>query len=116
MLIKFFFSQNKTILHKIVMNYLLSTLLCYLIICINLFFNHFCILIYNKVYPRYFQRKKKMSVNEVRDFLWKHYYQLTGFCKGRSFFNETLQIDKKISNPRIAKEHYQSFKRKKNTN
>ena len=68
------------------------------------------------MYPRYFQRKKKMSVNEVRDFLWKHYYQLTGFCKGRSFFNETLQIDKKISNPRISKEHYQSFKRKRNTN
>ena len=38
------------------------------------------------------------------------------FVKEEVFFNETLQIDKKISNPRISKEHYQSFKRKRNTN
>ena len=82
-----YFSRNKTILHKIVMNYLLTTLLCYLIVSIwfCFFFTFFVFLYIIKYIPDIFRAIKEISVNEVRDFLCKKYYQLTGFSKGRSF-------------------------------
>ena len=67
---------------------------------------------------------KKMPVNELRK-LWKLLWA-NWICKRKKLlFNETFEktdllllttkLIEKIPNPRNAKEHYQSFIRKKNT-
>ena len=68
---------------------------------------------------------EKMTVNELRDFIFENYKRI-GFVKESSYYSmkclkrkdllllETKLIEK-IPDTRIVKEHYQSFIRKKNT-
>ena len=67
-----------------------------------------------------------MSVNEIKDFIFKNYYKIIGFSKESSYYSikrlkkkDLLLLANKLiektSNPRNAKEHNQSFIRKKNT-
>ena len=72
---------------------------------------------------------KKMLVNKIRNFIFKNYYQRIGFSKENSYYSvKSLKRKKKkkmlllaskliekIPDSRNAKEHYQSFIRKKNT-
>ena len=72
---------------------------------------------------------KKIHVNEIRDFILENYYKRIGFSKANSYYPIKLSKKKKkkdslllankliekIPDPRNAKEHYQSFIRKKNT-
>ena len=64
-----------------------------------------------------------MSVNKIRGFICKNYYKQIGFAEENSYYsNETLEEKKdlllleieKTPDPCNAKEHYQSFIRKKN--
>ena len=68
---------------------------------------------------------KKKSVNEIRDFIFEIYYTRIGFSKEDCYYllkrlkrkNLLLPSNKlieKMPDPRNAKEHYQSFLRKKN--
>ena len=74
---------------------------------------------------------KKMSVNEIKDFIFESYYKRIGFSMENSYYSMkhlkkryTYKKDllllankliEKIPDPCNAKEHYQSFTRKKNT-
>ena len=71
---------------------------------------------------------KKMPTNETREFIFKNYYQRIGFSKENSYYSMkhlkkkkkdllllATKLTEKIPNLCIAKEHYQSFLRKKNT-
>ena len=65
-----------------------------------------------------------MSINEMRDFIFEDYYKRIRFSKESSYYSlkhlkkkDFLLADiliKKLPAPRNAKEHYQSFIRKKN--
>ena len=68
---------------------------------------------------------KKMSVNEIRDLIFENHYKRIGFTKESSYYpikrlkNKDLlllsnKILEKIPDPCNAKEHYQSFIKKKN--
>ena len=67
---------------------------------------------------------KNMSVNEIRDLIFENYYKRIGFSKENSSYsmkwlekNLSLlanKLIKKTPDPRNAKEHYQSFLKKKN--
>ena len=63
---------------------------------------------------------KKMTVNEIRDYIFKIYYKRIGFSKETSYYsvkrqkNKDLQLfvtklTEKVPDPRNAKEHYQPF-------
>ena len=58
-----------------------------------------------------------MPVNEIKDFIIENYYKQIGFSKENSYLlllpNKLLE---KIPDPRNAKQHYQSFIRRKNRN
>ena len=69
---------------------------------------------------------KKMSVNEIRDFIFESYCKRIGFSKENSYYSMKCfkqkdllllanKLIEKIPDPRNAKGHYQSFIRKKNT-
>ena len=69
---------------------------------------------------------KKMSDNEIRDFILENYYKRIRFSKENNYYlmkslkkkDLLLLVNKlieKIADPRNAKEHYQSLIRKKNT-
>ena len=69
---------------------------------------------------------KKMSVNEIRNFIFENYYRRSGFSKENSYYSMKHQkkkdirwfatkLKKQIPDPHNAKKHYQSFIRKKNT-
>ena len=66
-----------------------------------------------------------MSVNEIGDFIIEKYYKRIGFSKEKSYYfmkclkKEDLlllatKLTEKIPDPCNAKEHYQSFIKKKN--
>ena len=65
-----------------------------------------------------------MSVNEIRGFVFENYYTRIRFCKENSYYSTKLLKKKtlllankligKITDPRNAKKHYQSFIRKEN--
>ena len=67
-----------------------------------------------------------MSINEIRDFIFENYYKRIGFSKENSYYSLkhfkkkkdllllTNKLIEKIPGPRHAKEHYQSFIRRKN--
>ena len=65
---------------------------------------------------------KKMTVNKVRDFIFETYYKRIGFSKENSFYSLKhlkkiiIVACKQINRKKIpdAREHYQSFFRKKN--
>ena len=68
---------------------------------------------------------KKVSVNEIRDFIFKNHYKTIGFSKENGCYSmKSLKkkdlpllgnkLTHKIPDPRNAKKHYQSFIRKKN--
>ena len=68
---------------------------------------------------------KKMSVNETRDFIFENYYERIGFSKENSYYSMKrlkkkdllllpTKLAEKIPDPRNAKDHCQSFIRKKN--
>ena len=59
---------------------------------------------------------KKMTINYLRHFIFKKHFGRIGFSKESNIYN-CLQLNqqKKILDPRNAKEHYESFVRKKNT-
>ena len=68
---------------------------------------------------------KKMSVNEIREFVFKNKYKRIGFSKESSYYSMkhlkrkdllflANKLIEKILDPRNAKEHYQSFLRKEN--
>ena len=68
----------------------------------------------------------KMSVNEIRDFIFQNYYRRTGFSQENSYYSIkrlkkkyllllTNKLIEKILDPYNAKEHYQSFIKKRNT-
>ena len=63
---------------------------------------------------------KKMNANEIIDFIYENYYKRTGFSKEESYCSlkhlqkERLwslanKLIKYVSDPRNAKEHYESF-------
>ena len=69
---------------------------------------------------------KNMTVNEIRDFIFENYYKQIGCCKeNRYYYTERLMKKdllplanksiEKIPDPRNAREHYQSFIRKRST-
>ena len=68
---------------------------------------------------------KEMSVNEIRDFIFKNYYKRIEFFKENSYYSmKYLKKDllllankliEKIPASRNTKKHYQKFIRKKNT-
>ena len=59
-----------------------------------------------------------MPVNEIRDFIFENYYKRIGFSKEKKRKDLLLlaskSIYKEILDPRNAKEHHQSYLRKKN--
>ena len=64
-----------------------------------------------------------MSVNEIKNFIFENYYKRTGLFKESSYSMKRLEkkllllankLIEKITDPRKAKEHYQSFIIKKN--
>ena len=64
---------------------------------------------------------KKMSVNEIRDFIFENYYKQTDFSKEYCYYSMTRLKEKfycysetiqKIPNSRDSKEEYQLFIRK----
>ena len=68
---------------------------------------------------------KKMTVNEIRDYIFKIYYKRIVFSKETSYYsmkrqkNKDLQLcvtklTEKAPDPRNAKEHYQPFLKTKN--
>ena len=68
---------------------------------------------------------KKMSVNDIRDFIHETYHKQIGFSKeDRLSFIETIgkndllmfatKLIEKVPDPHNAKQHYESFLRKKN--
>ena len=69
---------------------------------------------------------KKISVNEIRDFIFENYHKRMGFSKENIYYSMKLlkkkkdflllanKLIEKISDPYNAKEHYGSFIRKKN--
>ena len=67
-----------------------------------------------------------MSVNEITDFIFGNCYERVGFSKENSYYSMKSfkkkdllflgnKLIAKILDPRNAKEHYQSFIKKKNT-
>ena len=71
--------------------------------------------------------KKCLSVRSETLFVFENYYKRIGFSKENSLYSMKYLKEKyllllanklleKITNPRNAKEHYQSFIRNKNTN
>ena len=68
---------------------------------------------------------KKMSVNEIRDFIFENYYKKFDFLKKTVIIQwnirkKDLQLSvtkstEKIPDPHNAKEHYQSIATRKNT-
>ena len=70
---------------------------------------------------------QKMSVNEIREFIFENYYKRIRFSKENSYYSMKrlkkkkdllLLVNKlieKIPDPPNAKEYYQSFTKKKNT-
>ena len=70
---------------------------------------------------------KRMSANEIRDFIFENYYKKIGFSKESSYYsmkyvkrNNLLLLANKlieeVPDSRNAKEHYESFPRKKSRN
>ena len=68
---------------------------------------------------------KKMSLNEIREFIFENYYKQIGFSKENSYYSMrhlkkkdllllTNNFIEKTYDPPNAKEHYQSFISKKN--
>ena len=68
---------------------------------------------------------KKMFVNEIRYFIFENYYKQIGFSKKNSYYSKKRlkqkellllanKLIEKVADPCNAKEHYQSFLRKKN--
>ena len=67
-----------------------------------------------------------MPVNEIRDLIFENYYKRIGFSKENSYYSMNCLerkdllllaskfIYKEILDPRNAKEHHQSYLRKKN--
>ena len=69
---------------------------------------------------------KKMSANEIRDFIFKNYYKRVGVFKENSHYSMKRlkkkdllllanKLIEKIPDPQNSKEHCQSFIRKKDT-
>ena len=67
-----------------------------------------------------------MTVNEIRDFIFQNYYKRTGFSQENSYYSIKRlkkkyslflknKLIEKILDPYNAKEHYQSFIKKRNT-
>ena len=68
---------------------------------------------------------KKMSINEIRDFIFENYYKQIGFSKESSYYSVKRlkrtdllllanKLIEKVPDPQNAIEHYESFLRKKN--
>ena len=86
----------------------------------------FCIFpIYNNVYLNIVRAIKKVSVNEIRAFIFENYYKRMGFSKQSSYYSMkrlkkrdlllcAKKLIEKVPDPRNAKEHYESFVGKKN--
>ena len=66
-----------------------------------------------------------MSINDIRDFIFESYYKRIGFSKESSYYLIKLfkrkdllffthKLIQKVPDPRSAKEHYESFLKKKN--
>ena len=66
-----------------------------------------------------------MSINEIKDFIFENYYKRIGFSNGNRHYSMKClkkkdllllanKLVEKIPDPCNAKEHYQSFTRKKN--
>ena len=68
---------------------------------------------------------KKMSANKVIEFFFENYYKRIELSNGNSYYSMKLlkrdwlllanKLSEKIPDSRNAKEHYQTFLRKKNT-
>ena len=55
-----------------------------------------------------------MPINEIRDFIFENYYKRIRFSKENSYLLLlTNKLIERITDPCDAKEHYQSFIRKK---
>ena len=61
-----------------------------------------------------------MSINEIRDFIFENYYIQNWIFEGKQLYLKKKflllanKLIEKLSDPGNAKEHYQSFIRKKN--
>ena len=129
MLIILFYFQNETFfLYKIAINYLLSPLFMLFLYLFKIFFFYFtfCVFLYIIYILNITKAIKKISVNEIKDFIFQNYYKGIGFSKENNYYLmkhfKTIDIllfanklIEKIPDPRNAKEHQQSFIRKKNT-
>ena len=60
-----------------------------------------CAPVYNNVYPKYCQSLKKMSANEIRDFVFENYYKQIGFSKENSYYS-VKRLKKKRFNVNVV--------------
>ena len=85
----------------------------------------FVFVLYTDVYFEYTQRYKKMTIKELKDFIFENYYRQIGFTKENSYYLVKYQKEKdllllatklieKIPDASNAKEYYQSFLKNKN--
>ena len=62
---------------------------------------------------------KEMSINEIKDFVFKNYYERIGFPKEKKYYSMKRLLANKLigkkPDPRDARKHYRSFIKKKNT-
>ena len=70
---------------------------------------------------------KKMSLNDIRYFIFEKFYKWIRFSKEDTYYSSkrlkrkylllfTNKLKEKVPDPRNAKEHYESFVKKKNKN
>ena len=68
---------------------------------------------------------KKISVNDIRDFIFENYYKRIGFSKEYNYYSMKRlkrrdllllanKLIEKVPDPRSTKDHYESFLRKQN--
>ena len=68
---------------------------------------------------------KKMTVHELRNFIFENYYKRTGFVKESSYYSIKRlkkrfaiacdQIDRKVVDPSNVEEYYNSYLKRENT-
>ena len=68
---------------------------------------------------------KKMTVHELRNFIFENYYKRNGFVKESSYYSIKRlkkrfaiacdQIDRKVVDPTNAEEYYNSYLKRENT-
>ena len=75
---------------------MISIFLCYLFIHVRIFLAFRLFLIHNNVYPKYCQYYKKMTIKELKDFIYENIYRQIGFPKENSYYSMKHQKKKDL--------------------